>query len=197
MSGSNLTPKTSAVLPIKGRICTSGGCVGSPEDKIAVLTSDKLYILNFTLSLDGDFKKIASAQEVNFTARCSISIELENDYVIKGSQINDEIKAALKENVNRSILFPYEQTTRDVLHARNGARLVSWSPRGVDKYERWSVDISLIWQQYYLEHGRIAQNRKPLVDSGPQFIFKVSLFYKDMTMKPFFLCSLHSFLFQV
>ncbi|CAH8854063.1 unnamed protein product [Trichobilharzia szidati] len=197
MSGPNLTPKTSAVLPIKGRICTSGGCVGSPEDKIAVLTSDKLYILNFTLSLDdGDFKKIASAQQVNFAARCSISIELENDYVIKGSQINDEIKAALKENVNRSILFPYEQTTRDVLNARNGARLVSWSPRGVDKYERcilsvttlenrsflctlkgtemWeeSVDISLIWQQYYVEHGRIAQNRKPLVDSRPQFIFK-------------------------
>ncbi|CAH8583932.1 unnamed protein product [Heterobilharzia americana] len=199
MSDSNLSPKSSAVLPIKGYISTVGGCLGSPEDRIAVPTSEELYILNLTLSLDENrSKKIAISQEVNFTYRGCVNIELEPKYVSKGSQVDDEIKIALRENVNRSVLFPNEQTTRDVLKARNGVRLVSWSPRGVDKYERcimslttlenrsvlctlkgtesWeeSVDISLIWQQYYIKHGRIAQGRKLPVDSQPQFIFQPS-----------------------
>ncbi|KAH8870622.1 TBC1 domain family member 9 [Schistosoma japonicum] len=106
--------------------------------------------------------------------------------------------SSLKENVNRSVLFPYEHMGRDVVNSRNGARLVSWSPRGVDKYgrcimslttlenrsllytlkgtESWEelVDLSLIWQQYYVGHGRIAQGRKLTVDSRPQLIFKPS-----------------------
>ncbi|KAK4470296.1 hypothetical protein MN116_005864 [Schistosoma mekongi] len=197
MNERTLLPKTSVVQAIKGSICTTGGCVGSPEDKIAIPTSEKLYVLDFSLSLGSDcYKKITSVQEVNFISRGSLSIGLDNDYVTKGSQVDDEIRSSLKENVNRSVLFPYEHMGRDMVNPRNGARLVSWSPRGVDKYERcimslttlenrsllytlkgtesWEelVDLSLIWQQYYVGHGRIAQGRKLTVDSRPQLIFK-------------------------
>ncbi|TNN09008.1 TBC1 domain family member 9 [Schistosoma japonicum] len=199
MNDRTFLPKTSVIQSIKGSICTTGGCVGSPEDKIAILTSEKLYVLDFSLSMGDDcYKKIASAQEVNFISRGSLSVGLDNDYVTKGSEINDEIRSSLKENVNRSVLFPYEHMGRDVVNSRNGARLVSWSPRGVDKYgrcimslttlenrsllytlkgtESWEelVDLSLIWQQYYVGHGRIAQGRKLTVDSRPQLIFKPS-----------------------
>lgn len=40
-----ISPKTSTVLSVKDPICTTGGCVGSSEDKIAIPTAEKLYIL--------------------------------------------------------------------------------------------------------------------------------------------------------
>ncbi|CAH8579030.1 unnamed protein product [Schistosoma rodhaini] len=197
MNNPTISPITSVVLSVKGHICTTGGCVGSSEDKIAISTTEKLYILSFSLSHHDDRpKKIAIAQEVDFITRDFLRIELDNDCMLKGSEVDDEIKFSLKENVNRSILFPHLQINRDILKLKNGARLVSWSPRGVDKYERcimslttmenrtvlctlkgtesWeeSVDLALIWQQYYVEHGRVAQSRKVVVDSRPQFIFQ-------------------------
>ncbi|CAH8514403.1 unnamed protein product [Schistosoma turkestanicum] len=191
-----ISPKTSAVISIKGHICTTGGFVGSSEDKIAIPTSEKLYVLSFSLSLHDDRFKMAIAREVDFTTRCSLRVELDSECISKGSGVDDEIKFSLKENANRSLLFTAEQINRDSLNLRNGARLVAWSPRGVDKYERcimslttmenrsilctfketesWeeSVDLSLIWQQYYVQHGRIAQSRKSIVDSRPQFVFQ-------------------------
>ena len=45
MNNPTISPITSVVLSVKGHICTTGGCVGSSEDKIAISTTEKLYIL--------------------------------------------------------------------------------------------------------------------------------------------------------